>query len=183
MLPGGGRTIFPGSRVVAYYGTADDPALGVLGHGSPADAGLRLLHQARAYDRPGRHVLPAFELIATIAQASSNDGTYNQHLDDAQIERYLAAARAIHALLILDVQPGRAGFAGEVRRYERYLRQPDVELALDSEWKMGPTEVPGRTIGGTDGATVNAVSRYLAGLVAAGRLPQKLLIVHQFTAR
>jgi hypothetical protein len=181
VLPRGGRTIFPAYRVVAYYGTADIPALGTLGHGSPDEAGQRLLRQARAYERPGRHVMPAFELIATTAQASSNDGTYNQHLDDAQIERYLAAARKIHGLLILDVQPGRASFLPEVKRYERFLREPDVELALDSEWKMGPTEIPGRTIGGTDGATVNAVSQYLSALVAHDRLPQKLLIVHQFT--
>lgn len=182
VLPGGGRTIFPTYRVVAYYGTAGVPALGVLGRGSPDEAGQRLLKQARPYDRSDRHVMPAFELIATIAQASSNDGTYNEHLGDAQIERYLAAARKIHGLLILDVQPGRADFLPEVKRYERFLREPDVELALDSEWKMGPTEIPGRTIGGTDGPTVNAVSQYLAALVARERLPQKLLIVHQFTA-
>lgn len=181
LLPGGGRTIFPNRRVVAYYGTADDPALGVLGHGSPDEAGQRLLRQARAYERPGRPVLPAFELIATIAQASSRDGTYNGHLDDAQIERYLSAARKIHALLILDVQPGRASFLPTVKRYERFLREPDVELALDSEWKMGASEIPGRTIGGTDGATVNAVSQYLSDLVQRNGLPQKLLIVHQFT--
>jgi hypothetical protein len=36
-------------------------------------------------------------------------------------------------------------------------------------------------IGSTDAAVVNQVSAYLAKLVAAEDLPQKLLIVHQFT--
>src|SRR5688572_3663371 len=34
-LPLGGRTIFPAYRVVAYYGTAGNPVLGVLGEGTP----------------------------------------------------------------------------------------------------------------------------------------------------
>lgn len=181
MLPAGGRIIFPAYRVVAAYGTADNPDMGILGVGSPEQAGRRLLRQAKAYDSPRRRVLPAFELIATVAQASSGDGTYNGHLTDAQIRTYLGAARKIRALLILDVQPGRASFLPEVRRYEKFLAEPDVGLALDSEWKMSPQEVPGRTIGGTDAASVNAVSAYLAALVERERLPQKLLIVHQFT--
>lgn len=97
------------------------------------------------------------------------------------VERYLAAARRIHALLILDVQPGRSDFGPEVRPLERWLREPDVGLALDPEWHVGSREVPGRTIGSTNAATVNAVARWLEGIVRAGRLPQKLLIVHQFT--
>ena len=36
-------------------------------------------------------------------------------------------------------------------------------------------------IGSTDAATVNEVSAYLARIVRARDLPQKLLIVHQFT--
>ncbi len=180
-LPGGGRVIFPAYRVVAAYGTADNPSMGILGAGSPEQAGQRLLRQAKAYDTPPRRVLPAFELIATVAQASSRNGTYNAHLSDAQIRTYLDAARKVRALLIIDIQPGRAAFLPEVRRYEKFLTEPDVGLALDSEWKMGPHEVPGRTIGGTDAAAVNAVSAYLAALVDRERLPQKLLIVHQFT--
>ena len=42
-------------------------------------------------------------------------------------------------------------------------------------------EIPGKTIGGIDAAAVNAVSGYLAMLVARDRLSQQLLIVHQFT--
>ena len=36
-LPGGGRRVFPDRRVVAYYGAPQDPELGTLGVGSPAD--------------------------------------------------------------------------------------------------------------------------------------------------
>jgi hypothetical protein len=47
---------------------------------------------------------------------------------------------------------------------------------------MGPGEVPGETIGSVEAAEVNQVSAYLADLVDRHDLPEKLLVVHQFTA-
>ena len=181
-LPFPGRVIFPGHRIVAYYGAAQTPNMGVLGQGSPEQVMPRLLKQARAYDRYGEPVVPAFELVATVAQRDPGaDGNYSGWTDAATIERYLRAARAMHGLLILDIQPGRASFLHEARRYERFLRESDVSLALDSEWSMASGEVPAQVIGGTSGETVNQVSAYVAGLINRYHLPQKLLIVHQFT--
>ena len=69
----------------------------------------------------------------------------------------------------------------EVRALEPYLRQPDVSLALDPEWNVAAGVEPGRRSARPDAATVNEVSAYLARLVQPQDLPQKLLIVHQFT--
>jgi hypothetical protein len=180
-LPGGGRRIFPGRMVVAYYGAPQDDQLGELGIGSPRAAGRRLLRQARHYAGSGRRVLPAMELIAEIAHASPGEsGLYNGRQSDAVIRRYLRAARAIGALLILDVQPGQAGFFGEAQRFERWLREPDVSLALDPEWHT-PGAVPGTVIGSMEAREVNAISFWLDDLVRRHRLPQKLLVVHRFT--
>src|SRR4051794_3782281 len=66
-LPGGGRQIFPGRRIVAFYGNPADDELGTLGIGTPAQAARRLAQQAQAYDRPKRRVLPAMELIVSVA--------------------------------------------------------------------------------------------------------------------
>ena len=181
-LPGGGRTLLPTRRIVAYYGAPQDPQLGELGIGSPAAAGQRLIEQAAGYEGHGRPVQPAFELIATIVTAApGTDGKYRMRQSDEVIDRYLEAARKIHALLVLDIQPGRARFMDEVRAYEPYLREPDVGLALDPEWSMRPGQLPGQVIGSTDASIVNRVSRYLSQVVADNDLPQKLLIVHQFT--
>ncbi len=181
-LPDGTRSVFPEHRVVAYYGGASTPALGVLGHGSPDEAVQKLQAQAAAYQTPGRPVLLALELIGTIADGSpGSDGAYRSRSDPASVQEYLDAARRAHALLVIDVQPGQANFLDEVRYYEPFLRQPDVGLAMDAEWSMRPGQVPGQVIGSTDAATINSVSDYLDGLVDAGRLPQKLLVVHQFT--
>ncbi len=181
-LPGGGQTLFPDRRVVALYGAPQDPQLGALGIGSPDDAGEELEKQAAEYDDPERPVLPAMELISTIAAADpGDDGDHNFRQPDRVIDRYLAAARERGALLILDIQPGYADFMDEVRRLEPYLREPDVGLALDPEWSVEPPEIPGQVIGSVDAQTVNEVSAYLDEIVTEERLPQKLLIVHQFT--
>jgi len=181
-LPGGGRTIFPDRRVVAFYGAPQDPGLGALGIGSPRAAARRLRRQARPYARKGRPVLPAFELIATVVQADpGKDGDHAQRQSPRTIGRYLRAARRRRMLLILDIQPGRASFIEEVRALKRFLIQPDVSVALDPEWSMAPGQLPGQEIGSTDAATINEVSTYLSRLVRRRRLPQKLLVVHRFT--
>jgi len=181
-LPGGGRTIFPAKRVVAFYGAPQSERLGILGIGSPARAAARLKRASRAYATRARPVLPAFELIATIANAHpGDDGRYRTHQPDATIERYLMAARKAKALLLLDIQPGRGDFLSEAQRLERWLLQPDVGIALDPEWHVGDDEVPGQTIGSVQADEVNAVSRYVSDLVGKHSLPQKLFVVHQFT--
>lgn len=180
-LPGGGRTIFPGRLVVAYYGAPQADELGELGIGSPRSAGRRLLRQAEAYEASGHEVLPAMELIAEIAHREpGDDGLYRGRQPDAVIGRYLRAAREIGALLILDIQPGHASFLAEARHLERWLREPDVSLALDPEWHT-PGAVPGTRIGTIDAREVNAISFWLDELVRESELPQKLLVVHRFT--
>jgi hypothetical protein len=181
-LPGGGRRIFPEHRVVAFYGAPQSDRLGVLGIGTPATAAAKLRRVARAYERRTRPVLPAFELIATIATAGpGDDGLHRSHQTDATIERYLLAAHRAKALLVLDIQPGRGDFLSEAKRLQRWLVEPDVGIALDPEWHVGADEVPGKTIGSVTAAEIDRVARYVSGLVAEHDLPEKLFVVHQFT--
>src|SRR3954468_7785015 len=181
-LPRGGRRIFPRYRVVGFYGAPQDDALGALGIGSPEKMAGRLRKQARPYRGRGRQVLPTFELIATVASgAPGADGSYSYHQPAAVIDRYLKAARKEKALLLLDVQPGRANFMTEVKRLRPWLEQPDVSLALDPEWRVGPGQIPGKVIGTVSTTEVNRVTRYVRAIVRQRKLPQKLLLIHQFT--
>jgi hypothetical protein len=124
----------------------------------------------------------AFELIVTVANAApGEDGLYRTRQSDAVIRRYLRAARRAKALLLLDIQPGHADFMDEVKHLDRWMREPDVGLALDPEWHT-PGAQPGTVIGSVDAATVNAVSQHIAAIVRDRQLPQKLFVVHQFTA-
>lgn len=181
-LPRGGHSLFPHQRIVAFYGANGTPALGVLGQGSPDDIWPRLARQAHHYARPHRPVLPAYELIAAVASSRPGPaGKYRTPVEPAVIDRYLASARRHHALLILDIQPGQADFLAEAKRLTRWLKQPDVALALDPEWNMGPGDRPGKQIGSMSAAEINRVSRWLDDLTASHRLPEKLLLIHQFT--
>jgi hypothetical protein len=181
-LPRGGRSLFPDRRVVAFYGAPQAPELGTLGIGPPRRAARRLERQARAYSRSDRPVLPAFELIATIVQSDpGDDGDHAARQEPRTIARYLRVARRNKMLLILDIQPGYASFIKEVHALRRFLREPDVSVALDPEWSLEAPALPGQEIGSTNAATINEISAYLSRIVRRYRLPEKLLVVHRFT--
>lgn len=181
-LPRGGTKIFPKHFVVMYYGTAGTDALGVLGEGSPDEAAAKVEKAAKPFAAASkRTVLPAFELITTVAQRAPGDnGDYSEALADADVQKYLDAARKGKLLLVLDLQPGRADFLAQAKRYEKFLKEPDVGLALDPEWVLKEGQRPGKQIGSTTAADVNRVSAYLAKLTADNKLPEKLFLLHQF---
>lgn len=178
-LPLGGREIFPVYRVVGFCGTPNAPALGRLA-GDLTVKAKAVREYADKYARE-RKALPAFELIAVLVLGLPGaDGKYRRRVDDAVVDRYLLAAREAGALLLLNIQPGRSDFVTEVKHFEKYLREPDVGVALDPEWAMKAGQKPGEFYGQTTGPVINEVAAYLAGLVAQGDLPEKALVYHQF---
>ncbi len=181
-LPRGGRTVFPRHQLVVYVGLPGSPALGPL-HADLDGKAARLEQLARSY-AGGRVPLPVMELIVVLAQARGGaDGQYRSRVDDAEVDRYLAVARRHRMMLLLDVQPGRADPLREIKRYERWLSMPDVGLAFDPEWAVGPGEVPGRVFGHTTGAELNSIAAYLSGLVRRNALPEKVFVFHQLSRR
>jgi len=182
-LPDGGMSIVPRLRVVAFYGGPDGPGLGVLGTGTPEQAAAAVAAQAAAFAGFGRAVQPAMELLASVAQdAPGPEGTYSRPVTDTQIAAYLAVAHAHRMLLILDIQPGGGEFLPQVQALQPFLLDPDVSVALDPEWKVPPGQAPGNgRIGSSSAASINTVAAYLSGLITAHRLPDELLIIHQFT--
>lgn len=183
-LPRGGYTLFPRHRMVAFYGNHSVGAMGVLGEQPPDQAYDRLWQQAAPYEAGGRAVLPTFELIVSVAtKGAGDDGDYSNPSTPAQVQPWLDAARRHGAYLLLDLQTGRTDFLTDAKRYEQFLIQPDVGLALDPEWRMDADEVPAQSVGEVHADEVNAVAGYLAGLVRTHALPEKLLVIHQFQNR
>jgi hypothetical protein len=182
-LPGGGQLVFPGRRLVALYGHPGTPALGVLGQQGLA-ASVARARQAAAKYAPlsgGLPVVPAFEIIATVAEASpGRDKAYSAVTPVAAIAPWVRQASAAGMYVVLDLQPGRASLLAQARQYAPLLRLPNVGLALDAEWKLAPNQLPLKQIGHVDVSEVNAVISWLAALTDAYRLPQKLLVLHQF---
>jgi hypothetical protein len=182
-LPRGGRELLPGRRVVSFAGAPQDPELGSLGVGALRPAVARLKKQAVPYSRKTRPVQPALQLISTIAHADAGtSGRYNERQPSSTIARHLREARRSKALLILDIQPGKSSFVTETRRLRRWLREPDVAIAYDPEWRVeNDGEVPGQVIGSVGRAELQRSLDEVAKVVRERNLPKKLVLVHRFT--
>ncbi|KQZ67620.1 hypothetical protein [Nocardioides sp. Root151] len=180
-LPHGGTRVFDGRMLVAYYGTAGTPVLGVLGETSPEQAIRRVRRAARPFDRPGKPAVPVMELIVTVADGHPGPGRdFSHDIDHSAVAEYVRAARRHKVMLVLDLQTGRSDFLKVAKRWEWALKHPWVGLALDPEWRMGRGDVPGRRIGSVNASEVNRTSAWLEGLVRRERLPQKIFMLHQF---
>jgi len=181
-LPGGGQVLFPGRRLVALYGHPGTPALGALGQ-QDLTASLARARQLAARYQPlsSVPVVPAFEVIATVAEGSPGpDGSYTYETPVADVRAWVQAATRAGLYVVLDLQPGRASLLAQAEHYKSLLELPGVGLALDAEWKLQPGQKPLKQIGHVDISEVNSVISWLAGLTQQHRLPQKLLVLHQF---
>jgi hypothetical protein len=126
-------------------------------------------------------VLPTFEIIASVAEASPGpDGSYSYETPVSELLPWVRQATADGLYVVLDLQPGRASLLSQAEYYASLLALPDVGLALDGEWKLQPGQKPLRQIGHVDISEVNSVASWLAALTARNDLPQKLLVLHQF---
>ncbi|MGW6035310.1 hypothetical protein ACWFOS_16795 [Gordonia terrae] len=183
-LPGGGQVVFPGRRMVALYGSPDAPALGPLGRQGIAASIDRVRRLAAEYQRVSAEpVIPAFEIIASVASAEPGPGsTYTNMIDPETLRPWVEAAGRAGVYVTLDLQPGRMDFLTQAHRYADLLAQPHVGLALDPEWRLEPDQVHLTQIGSVGAGEVNRTSEWLAGLVRDRHLPQKLFVLHQFDA-
>lgn len=178
------RAILPFKRVVAYYGNFYSKQMGVLGE-YPADQMLAQLASTTAMWTAAdlsTPAVPAIHYIAVVAQATAGkEGKYILRMPDDQINHALNLANQIQGIVFLDVQVGLSTLQTELPMLEKYLKMPQVHLAIDPEFSMKYGNRPGTVIGTFDAADINYAAEYLAGLVRDNRLPPKMLVVHRFT--
>jgi len=168
--------------MVALYGHPGNTSLGVLGE-QPVDAAIVRAEQvASAYSSlVSEPVIPAFDLIATVASGSAgSDGNYSNEAPVSVLRPWVDAARAAGVYVVLDLQPGRSDFLSQAKLYTDLLLQPNVGLALDPEWRLKPNQFHLQQIGSVGVDEVNATGAWLAELTRSHNLPQKVFIVHQF---
>lgn len=181
-LPG---ALLPFNRIVAYYGNFYSTGMGVLGEYPESQVLAMLASTTDVWRRadPTTPVIPAIDYIAVTAQGSPGaDGKYRARMPDSQIDKALEMARSMNGIVILEVQPGLSNMETEVPLLEKYLKMPNVELALDPEFSMEASGLrPEAVIGTLDATNINFAVDYLANLVTTYNLPPKILIVHRFT--
>ena len=171
------------NRMVTFYGTPLSPQMGVLGQYSMKEMVSRLKQQAAAYSAadPSHPAIPTIELIASVAQrAPGPNGQYILQTPRNVIERYAKLAKDNGCLLLLDVQLGTASVDQEVKLLTPFLKRPYVHLAIDTEYSVGPGQVPGVNLGSVDASEIMAASRTLTRLVEKEKIPAKVLVIHQF---
>jgi hypothetical protein len=181
-LPGGGQVLFPGRMMVALYGHPGAPVLGVLGEqGLEATIARAKEHASWYADGVDVPVVPTLEIIATVASAEPGaEGDYSSEYPASQFQPYVDAAKEDGVYVVLDLQPGRDRLLEQAKQYESLLAEPHVGLAIDPEWKLHGNETPLRQIGHIDAEEINEVTAWLADLTHTQRLPQKLVVLHQF---
>jgi len=176
--------ILPFNRVVAYYGNFYSKGMGILGQYDSATVLQKLTAEVKNWQAadPSTPVIPAIDYIAVTAQGSAGkDGKYRLRMPDSQIDQAIAMAAKVHGIVILDVQVALSNLQTELPLLEKYLKMPQVHLAIDPEFAMHNGAKPGTVIGSFDARDVNYAATYLASLVKANNLPPKILIVHRFT--
>ncbi len=176
-------SLFPGHRIVAFYGHPSTGNMGILGEYSKEDLLAILREQAAEYEAvdPSTPVIPAFELIATVAQPDpQDDGTYLLYTGDEWIQEYVDFTAENNMLLFLDLQVGHSTIPEQLGWIWHWLQYPHVHVAIDPEFATAPDHAPGTIIGGVDGGHVNIAIEMLSELVIQNDLPPKILIVHQF---
>lgn len=178
--------ILPEKRIIAYYGNYYSTKMGILGEFEPSVVLQKMRGEIAKWEAadPETKVMPAIEYIAVVAQDNpGKSGLYRARMPDEHIDKAIEMAKQMNGIVILDVQVGLSTVQSEIPALEKYLKMPQVHLALDPEFSMKGGEKPGTVIGYLNASDINYTANYLAKLVKDNNLPPKVLIVHRFTQR
>lgn len=169
-------------RLLTYYGNPWAETMGILGEGSPESIIQKLRQEAANYaaisDKP---IQPALHMVATVAQdVPGDDQKYRYRMPMDVLTEWADLAEKNNMLYILDLQPGRSTVQAEVEAMLPLLERPHIHLALDPEFNMSRTQVPGKVIGSMTATEINVAQKMLSELAENRNIPNKILIVHQF---
>lgn len=178
--------ILPFNRVIAYYGNLYSKGMGVLGQYGEEEMLKKLNTEVEKWNLadPGTPALPALHYIAVTAQGSPGDsGKYRLRMPGSEIDKVLAIAKKINAIVFLDIQVGFSTIQIELPLLEKYLKMPQVHLGMDPEFSMKTGIRPGKIVGTYDADDINYAANYLAKIVRDNNLPPKILVVHRYTQK
>jgi len=171
---------------VAFYGRPNTPVMGIVGE-EPIDRLTDILkdraRQIDALNGPNLRVRPAFHLVHGMATIAEGDGSHLAYLDDALVMEYIEQGLKHQVAVILDVQMGALSATEALSPVMKYLKYPNVHLALDPEFAMKEPgqDVPGNPIGYITGREINEAQEYIQNYLEENNIRgRRILIVHQF---
>jgi len=178
--------ILPFKRIIAYYGNLFSTKMGVLGEYPPDEMLQRLNVEVKKWELadPSTPIVPALHYIAVVAQASPGaDGKYRARMPHSEIDKVLAMAEKVNAIVFLDIQVGFSTLQAELPVFEKYFKLPNVHLGVDAEFSMKSGIRPGKVVGTYDAEDINFAANYLAKIIKENNLPPKVLVVHRYTQK
>jgi len=178
--------VLPFKRIIAYYGNLYSTRMGILGELSEKEMLEKLQGEVKKWQEADStlEVIPALHYIAITAQGSPGKGNkYRLRMPFKEIDKILAMAQKINALVFIDIQVGLSTLQEELPQFEEYLKMPNVHFGIDPEFSMKGGQAPGKAVGTFDAADINYTTEYLAKLVKENNLPPKIIVVHRFTQK
>ncbi len=145
-LPG---AILPFKRVIAYYGNLYSTRMGILGELPKPQMFAKLKEEVARWEKadPQTPVQPALHYIAVTAQGEPGKaGKYRLRMPFNQIDKVMAMAEEINAIVFLDIQVGLGTLQEEVPELVEYLKKPNVHLGIDPEFSMKTGQKPGSVL-------------------------------------
>lgn len=182
LVPGKPKPYLTTFQLITYYGHPNSPDLGILGQSSREAMIAQLGSTAAEYQEllPNRVVMPAIHFITTVASPEAGErGYYNQQTSLGMITDWITFSQSSGLAFILDIQPGRADIVSEFERLRPFLYFPHVHLALDPEFTMTDSQVPGQDLGSLHAVQINSIQAALNEIALELGL-NKVLIIHQF---
>ncbi len=172
---------------VAYYGRPNTPVMGIIGEHDVATVTDILKDHARKVDianGPDLRARAAYHLVygmATIAEG--DDGSHLAYLDDAIVMEYITQGLKDNVAVILDIQMGALSATQAISPALKFLKFPNVHLALDPEFAMTSAgqKTPGNPIGYLTGEQINAAQEYVQKYLDENKIRgRRILLIHQF---
>jgi hypothetical protein len=169
-------SLLDNNMIVAFYGSPFSTKMGILGEQSMEETVRLVKLKAAEWDaiNGDQRVIPAFHLIYGTVWADANVGI----LSDKIIQQYIDCAARNDMIVVLDHQLGKNDPVECVRSMLKWLKYPNVHLAIDPEWK---TINPGKEIGSINAGDINRSQELIQEYLVKEKIEQKkLFIVHQF---
>jgi hypothetical protein len=179
----------PNDILVGFYGRPYAKSLGILGELSIDTLTEKMKLVKKEYEAVsnGVKIVPAYHIIKDVATLESGwDKDHIKPLNELLIMKYINRAEKEKFAVILDVQLGTMSPIQAVTPILKFLKYPNVHIAIDPEFKI-PSHgkyPPGRFIGHIFAKDVNQVQEAMQDYMIENHIEGKrMLLIHMFYER
>lgn len=167
------------SDILAFYGHPVAKKMGILGRYPKDELTEKLSDLAEEYrtESGGRGIVMAFYIIYGTVQPEGKIITMEQ-IDKALLKEWIEYAQERGILIFLDHQIGKYDPVESLESMFPYLKYPNVNLALDPEWR---TAKPMQEFGWVTGDEINRAQQAMQDYILNNNIEgDRILLIHQF---